>query len=225
MTIVNFDECTVRKLATRVKNYLDWMSVGDQKTWQGQLADYMDIDTLNMSKMSSTDIKNQEFDVHNLNNNERVVLPGNRINWSQVNNIPSFMMAFRCLMRTNNSLRNEVTQWLRQRPFGGSTRQNSQFRRGNDFIRHSGFRPRIQQGVNEIDEDGKFDIFNIPSNEETNNQDKENLVSEQIHMSVPIGAKETKDSRRLLHCGIYLNKQCINALIDIGAAVCILSYN
>ena len=33
LAILNFEECTIQKLITRVKNYLDWMSVRDQKPW------------------------------------------------------------------------------------------------------------------------------------------------------------------------------------------------
>ena len=108
-------ECTTKKLASRVKKYLDWMSVGDQKAWKDHLADYMVIGAVNVANENED---KQDPQINKFANNESFALLGNHINWSKVNNIPAFMMAFRCLMRTNNTLRNEVAQWLYQRPNG-----------------------------------------------------------------------------------------------------------
>ena len=72
LAILNFEECTTKKLASRVKNYLDWMSVGDQKAWKDHLADYMDIDTVNMANENED---KQDPQINNFGNNERVVLP------------------------------------------------------------------------------------------------------------------------------------------------------
>ena len=228
LAILNFEECTTKKLASRVKNYLDWMSVGDQKAWKDHLADYMDIDTVNMANENED---KQDPQINNFGNNERVVLPRNLINWSKVNNIPSFMMAFRCLMRTHNSLRNEVTQWLYQRPNG-----NPNNRRSNTFSRRPGFRPQIRRNINEIDdfdsklEEDKFDIFDIPLTGDTQNNDGGGDLSshEQVNTGFPIGAAKKDSSiddkniskeaaRRLLHCKIHLNDQGTQALIDTGA--------
>ena len=46
LAILNFEECTLPKLVARIRNYLDWMSVSDQKAWTGQVHDYMDIDAV-----------------------------------------------------------------------------------------------------------------------------------------------------------------------------------
>ena len=90
------------------------MFVGDQKTWQGHLGDFMDVDYIQSCQASEV-IETLSV-THNVNNVDRVVLPGNRINWNRVDNIPSFLIAFRCLMRTNSTLKNEDLQCLNQRP-------------------------------------------------------------------------------------------------------------
>ena len=129
------------------------MSVGDQKAWKDHLGDYMDIDTMNMANENED---KQDPQMNSFGNNERVVLPGNSINRSKVNNIPSFIMVFLCLMRTNNSLRNEVTRWLYQRLNG-----NPNIRSSNTFSRRPRFRPQIRRNINEIDDfDSKLEEDN-----------------------------------------------------------------
>lgn len=44
---LNTEEYIFQKLSSRAKNHLDWMWVGDQKSWQGQLSGFIDIDSLN----------------------------------------------------------------------------------------------------------------------------------------------------------------------------------
>ena len=56
----------------------------------------MDIDAMNMVNENEG---KQYPQINSFGDNERAVLPGNRINWSKVNRIHSFMMDFRCLMR------------------------------------------------------------------------------------------------------------------------------
>ena len=50
--------------------------------------------------------------------NERVISPGNRINWANVKDPPSLMVAWRCIMRTDSRQRTECLKWLNQRPNG-----------------------------------------------------------------------------------------------------------
>ena len=87
-------------------------------------------------------------------------------------------------------------------------------------------------------EEDKFDIFDIPLTDDTQNNDDGGDPSshEQVNTGFPIGAAKKDSSiddkniskeapRRLLHCKIHLNDQGTPALIDTGAAVSIIIYN
>ena len=252
LAILNFEECTVQKLITRVRNYLDWMAIGDQKAWQGQLGDFMDVDSIQSCQAS--EVTETLPATHNVNNADRVVLPGNRINWNRVNNIPSFMIAFRCLMRTNSTLRNEALQWLNQRPmvnnrFGRNGNRNTgfhRFNRGGQRFGNNRFGQFPKRSVNEIEDmkegldEEQFDVFDLPlkDTQETISEEQEmNTVAldlpeiqcaqspfvEMPNMITAAKAAMDKDTRRLLHCKIQLNQNGTQALIDTGAAVSILS--
>ena len=140
----------MRKLATRVKSCLDWASVGDKQAWQCQLSDFMDIHTINEAEED-----NGKQDQVNIFGNSARVLPENCFGWDMVNNIPSFIMTFICLMRTNNSSRPDLPQWLNQRGNGN----NSNVRGANKRATHLGFRHLMCIHVNAIKKfDSKLEV-------------------------------------------------------------------
>ena len=111
LAILNFEECSLQKLIYRVRNYLDWMSISDQQAWKNTMSDYMDIDSIIPMLPKRTD----SIEVDNMGtSNEQIILPGNRINWSQINNTNSLLVAWRCLMRHDNRLRSDCLRWLNQ---------------------------------------------------------------------------------------------------------------
>ena len=77
-------------LTERVRNYLGWMPAYDKdySHWQWQIADYMDMGHLHISEGGNGAV--------NFMNNDRVALPGGRINWANVNNIQPLLIAWKC---------------------------------------------------------------------------------------------------------------------------------
>ena len=60
----------------------------------------MDIDSI--QQCQSSEVIETPLAEQNVNNVDRVVLPGNRINWNRVTNVSSFMIAFRCVKVADN---------------------------------------------------------------------------------------------------------------------------
>ena len=70
------------------------MSLSDQKAWTGQVHDYMDIDAVEQVMEEQRIKKIQEERVNNFAFGEnRVILPGNRINWAQVDSPNALIIA------------------------------------------------------------------------------------------------------------------------------------
>ena len=232
LAILNVENCTLTRLITRIRNYLDWMSISDQSAWQDNIADFMDIDSVLLKSAvipeSSTN-KLVEVEATGVQN-ERVISPGNRINWANVKDPSSLMVAWRCIMRTDSRQRTECLRWLNQRPNGNWNDRRSTLGNRRNFRRN----PRINE-VETLDEDEALDVFDIPSPMNQNAEDSEDLGQAVVECYAPIGEIQAatthleyqtseEKARRLLHCRISLEGNGTQALVDTGAAVSVVSW-
>ena len=76
------------------------MSISGQSAWQDNIADFMDIDSVLLKSAVVTEsLTNELVEVEATGvQNERVISPRNRINWANVKDPSSLMVAWRCIM-------------------------------------------------------------------------------------------------------------------------------